>query len=66
VQHRGGWYLDAQGVWVDRLEWAWWPLDPHSAAQRLREFNIDLRICRLVPVTVTAHPAIPWNFQANG
>jgi len=66
VQHRGGWYLDAQGVWTDRLEWAWWPLDPHAAAKRLQHLNIDLSICRLVPMTLTTHPSIPWKWRANG
>ena len=65
VQHQGGWYLDQNGIWTDRLEWAWWPLDPHAAAIRLQQLHINLSSCRLVPMTLTAHPAIPWDWQPD-
>ena len=61
-----GRFLDPQGIWVCRLYWAWWPLDPDAAALRLRQLHIDLHACRLVPMTLTAHPSIPWAWRANG
>ena len=63
---RQGRFLDPQGIWTDRLEWAWWPLDPEAAAARLQQLNIDLATCRLVPVTLTAHPSTPWQWRADG
>ncbi len=66
VQHRNGWWLDPQGIWTDRLEWAWWLLDPHVAAARVQRLGIDLAACQLVPLTLTAHPATPWQWHADG
>jgi len=66
VQHRNGWWLNPQGIWIDRLEWAWWLLDPHVAAARVQRLGINLSICQLVPMTLTAHPSIPWQWRAHG
>ncbi len=66
VQHRNGWWLDPQGIWTDRLEWAWWLLDPHVAAARVQRLGINLAVCQLVPMTITAHPATPWQWHADG
>lgn len=61
-----GRFLDPQGLWVDRMEWAWWPLDPDAAVLRLRQLRIDLHACRLVPMTLTAYPSAPWAWRADG
>jgi hypothetical protein len=66
VQHRNGWWLDENGLWTDRLEWAWKPLDPYAAASRLQQLKISLTACRLRPLTLTAHPATPWQWLADG
>ena len=66
VVGRQGRFLDPQGIWTDRLEWAWWPLDPDAAAVRLQQLGIDLTTCQLVPITLTAHPSTPWNWLAHG
>ena len=66
VMDEHGRVLDPQGIWTDRLEWAWWPLDPEAAAARLQQLGIDLTGCRLVPVTLTAHPSAPWQWRADG
>jgi hypothetical protein len=66
VQHLGGQFLDPQGLWTSRLEWAWWPLDPQAAAARLRQLDINLSTCRLIPVVLQAHPSVPWQWRADG
>ena len=66
VQHRNGWWLDENGLWTDRLEWAWKPLDPHVAAARVQRLGINLAVCQLLPMTLTAHPATPWQWHADG
>jgi len=67
VQHlRSGWWLDPQGIWTDRLEWAWWLLDPHVAAARVQRLGINLAVCQLVPMTLTTNPSIPWRWRADG
>lgn len=58
--------LDPQGIWVRRWDWAWWLLDPEAAAARLQQLGVDLTTCRLVPVTLTAHPSTPWQWRADG
>ena len=66
VQDQDGRFLDQNGLWTERLEWAWWPLDPDAAASRLQQLGIDLRTCRLIPVTLQAHPAAPWAWRVDG
>ena len=66
VQDQDGRFLDQNGIWTERLEWGWWPLDPDAAASRLQQLGIDLRTCRLIPVTLQAHPAAPWAWRADG
>ena len=63
--HRSGWWLDENGLLTDRLEWAWRLLDPHVAAARVRQLGFDPYAYRLVPMTLTAHPSIPWQWHAN-
>ncbi len=66
VQHRNGWWLDENGLWTDRLEWAWKPLDSYAAASRVQQLKISPTVCRLRPLTLTARPCIPWKWRANG
>jgi len=66
VQDRDGRYLDQNGLWTERLEWAWWPLDPAAATDRVRQLGIDLESCQLIPMTLRAHQATPWNWSADG
>ena len=66
VQHRNGWWLDPKGIWTDRPEWALTLLDPHVAAARVQRLGISLAVCQLVPMTLTAHPSIPWQWRADG
>lgn len=61
-----GQVLDPQGIWIYRWDWAWLPLDPQPVAARLQQLGIDLTTCRLVPVTLTAHPSTPWQWRADG
>jgi hypothetical protein len=66
VQHRNGWWLDENGLWTDRLEWAWKPLTPSPPPVRLQQLNIDLTTCLFAPVTLTADPSTPLNWRADG
>ena len=66
VRDRDGRYLDQNGFWTERLEWAWWPLDPAAATDRVRQLGIDLKSCQLIPMTLRAHLATPWNWSADG
>jgi hypothetical protein len=66
VQHRNGWWLDENGLWTNRLEWAWKPHDSCAAAIRVQQLKISLTVCFLRPLILTAHPSIPWQWRADG